>query len=118
MKLYKRPKSGVWCVRFKTKHGWKRINTHQTDLEKAKQIIKAANIEGIEMAREINLVASAASMYALCGRVIDSEHAFNEWYVNIPAMRAPTTVTRYEPIVRGFLEKLKWPRLNEIKSVD
>jgi site-specific recombinase XerD len=100
-----------WRIEFQTKTGRKTISTGEQDLDKAKAVAKAANIEGIEMSRKIELVANAAAMYALLGRKMTSEQAYNEWCVNLEVSRSKGTCKRYEEIVRCFLKKCGWPEV-------
>ncbi|HXJ60731.1 MAG TPA: hypothetical protein VNU68_29150, partial [Verrucomicrobiae bacterium] len=117
MKLYLH-QSGTWIVSFRTKHGCKRLNTKQTDRRLAELVVKEAKIEQIELARTINLVASAASMHALCGRVVTSRDAFKEWLDHLQASHPSGTVIRYERVVKLFLNRMHWPKmLSEIRSV-
>ncbi len=119
MNFLKSKKTGVWSVRFQTKTGWKQLGTGQTDFEKAKLVAKEANIEGIELSRLINLVANAASMHALCGRIVKTKVAFKEWYENLKATHPPNTTSRYHKIVQAFLRRLGWPgNLSAIRASD
>lgn len=109
MKFVQSKRSGVWFVQFLTRAGRKQMTTGETDLARAKLVAKGANIAAIEMARRINLMANAASMYALIGRAVSSEQALNEWFINLQAARSAGTCFRYEVIVRAFLKKCGWP---------
>jgi len=115
MKLWQR--NGIWFVGFHTKFGYKTINTKQTDRALAEQVVKEARIEQIELSRTINLVANAASMHALCGRIVTSKEAFTEWLANLNASRKKGTAFRYEKVVRFFLREIGWPKvLSEIRA--
>lgn len=104
-------------VSFQTKTGRKRLSTNQTDLALAKRVVKEARIEQIELSRDINLLANAASMNALCGRIVTSKDAFKEWEAHLQAGHPVHTITRYRAVVLQFLKKNKWPKhLSEIRS--
>jgi integrase len=79
MELIKRPASGILTVEINTPQGKRRVSTGCTDPKQAREVVKAANIESIEVLAKAGQITQELIRKLTIGGNMTVEQAIEDW---------------------------------------